>query len=184
MLPAVITAPVSAPVSRTPRRFGRAAIAAVTALAIGLTAAAPAQALGRNERNFLKGVAAAMLVDRLLDEARRNQKPRYVQPQYVQPRPVYRQVYRPAPHHDRYQPPVRPSIWMTPAAQAFNSYNIYDRRRIQGGLAARGYYRGGIDGAFGPGTYSAIVAYANDRGRGRDLGSAAGVYGLFDGLVY
>jgi peptidoglycan hydrolase-like protein with peptidoglycan-binding domain len=73
---------------------------------------------------------------------------------------------------------------MTPSAQAFNSYSAYDRRRIQSGLAARGYYRGGIDGAFGPGTYSAIVAYANDRGRGRDLGSAAGVYGLFDGLVY
>lgn len=153
------------------------------ALSIGLTAAAPAQALGKNERKFLEGVAAAMIVDRILDDARRRNQPRqqpvpqYYVPQqqyYVQPRPTHRK-----PAHT-----YRSSIYATPVAQAFNSYTSADRKRIQQRLAAQGYYRSGIDGSFGPGTYNAIVGYANDRGQSNGLRNTAGVYGIFDGLIY
>jgi peptidoglycan hydrolase-like protein with peptidoglycan-binding domain len=51
-------------------------------------------------------------------------------------------------------------------------------------LAQWGYYRGGIDGSFGPGTYSAVVAYARDEGQGRNIGSTAGAFGVYDGLIY
>ena len=40
---------------------------------------------------------------------------------------------------------------------------------IQRRLAVFGYYDGGVDGSFGPGTYSAITAYANAQGQGRAL---------------
>ena len=168
MLPAVLTAKAT-----------KLALTGALAAALSLSAVAPAQALGKNERNFLKGVAAAMVVDRVLDDVRRNQKPCYYTQQpvynYVAPAPVY----RPAP-----QPTYRNSIYATPVAQAFNSYGYTDRKRIQQRLAAYGYYRSGIDGSFGPGTYNAIVAYANDSGNSRKLGSSAGVYGLFDGMIY
>ena len=32
--------------------------------------------------------------------------------------------------------------------------------------------------------HNAIVAYANDSGNSRKLGSSAGVYGMFDGMIY
>ncbi|WP_151720242.1 peptidoglycan-binding domain-containing protein [Gemmobacter serpentinus] len=164
------------------------------ALAIGLGAPSPAQALGKNEQKFLQGVAAAIVVDRILDDVRRQQPRRQHQPIYAPP-PVYAAppVYAPPaayvqpqyrPHRPKPQPVYRTSIYATPAAQAFNAYGPTDRRRIQQQLAARGYYRSGIDGSFGPGTYNAIVGYANDRGQSRSLGTTAGVFGLFDGLVY
>lgn len=171
MLPAVFTA-----------KAAKAVIGATLAAALIATSAAPVQALGKNEQKFLQGMAAAVIMDRILDDMRRQQRkaPRY----YSQPAPVYNYVapapvYRPAP-----QPTYRSSIYATPVASAFNSYSYSDRRRIQQRLAAYGYYRSGIDGSFGPGTYSAIVAYAGDRGQRNALGSQAGVYGLFDGLVY
>ena len=41
---------------------------------------------------------------------------------------------------------------------------------------------GGIDGAFGPGTYNAITAYARDEGV--SLSTTAKAYGAYDGLLY
>jgi peptidoglycan hydrolase-like protein with peptidoglycan-binding domain len=35
---------------------------------------------------------------------------------------------------------------------------------VQSALAARGYYRGAIDGIFGPRTRDAIISYQTDRG--------------------
>lgn len=164
------------------------------ALAIGLGSAAPVQALGKNEQKFLQGVAAAMIADRILDDVRRQQPRRQQQPVYAPPPPVYMPpVYAPPaayvqpqyrPHRPKPQPVYRTSIYATPVAQAFNAYGPSDRRRIQQRLAAQGYYRSSIDGSFGPGTYNAIVGYANDSGQSRRLGSTAGVFGLFDGLVY
>lgn len=152
------------------------AIAALAAFAVTLGAVAPAQALGKNERKFMQGVAAAMIVDRLLDETR---KPRYYAPA---PQPQY--LVRPA--APAYAAPVyqRPSIYQTPAAQAFNAYGPTDRKRIQQRLAAMGYYRSGIDGAFGPGTYNAVTAYARDSGRSNSLSSRDTVFGVYDGLIY
>lgn len=172
MLPAVLTS-----------KLARTAIAATLALGLAASLAVPAQALGKNERKFLQGAATAMVIDRILDEMRRDRQPRAYYRR--QPAPTYNyyapptRVYRPAP-----QPAYRSSIYSTPVAQAFNSYGYRDRQRIQQRLAAYGYYRSGIDGAFGPHTYNAIVAYANDSGAGRSLGSQAGAFGLFDGLIY
>ena len=147
-------------------------IAVVTAFALAVSAAAPAQALGKNERNFLAGVAAALVIDGFIDrerDKRRAAAPRYVQPQPVyQPRPIYQQ----------------PSVYNTVAAQAFNSYSRSERLAIQRQLSRQGYYRSGIDGSFGPGTYNAVAAYARDIGATRQLASRDGAYGIYDGLLY
>ena len=73
-------------------------------------------------------------------------------------------------------------IYGTAAAQAFNSYSSSERRLIQRRLSSYGYYRGGIDGSFGPGTYSAVVAYAQDEGE--SLRSTASAFGVYDSLIY
>lgn len=155
--------------------FKNSAIAAVTAFALAVTAAAPAQAWGDNEQNFVKGIGATLLIQGLIREAKRGERnqPVYQEPVYQEP-----QYHHPRPHQPQYQT----SIYRTPAAQAFNSYSRAERRLIQKQLSRYGYYRGGFDGAFGPGTYSAVTAYADDQGQSlRSTGSAFGVY---DGLMY
>ena len=147
-------------------------IAVVTAFALAVSAAAPAQALGKNERNFLAGVAAALVIDGFIDRER--DRRRAAAPRYVQPQPVYQQ--RPAYH--------QPSVYNTVAAQAFNSYSRSERLAIQRQLSRQGYYRSGIDGSFGPGTYNAVAAYARDIGATRQLASRDGVYGIYVGLLY
>ncbi|MGB8814662.1 MAG: peptidoglycan-binding domain-containing protein [Paracoccaceae bacterium] len=157
----------------------KTAITAITALSLALTAVSPAQALGKNERKFLEGVAAALLVQALIKETRKKAPvQQYVQPQYVQPAPVY-------PRHvvqSNYTPAN--SIYRTPAAVAFNAYSAEERRAIQRRLARMGYYRSGIDGSFGPGTYNAVAAYARDSGTGDRLADREGAFGIYDGLIY
>lgn len=151
--------------------------AAVTALSIGLAAPAPAYALGKNEENFLKGVAATLLVGALIRESQRGRKAQPVYPR----QPVYQQPgYRRPVQGGGYAVP----LYQTPAALAFNSYSSQERRVIQQRLAAQGYYRSGIDGTFGPGTYNAVVAYARDTGNGGQLSSRAGAFGVYDSLIY
>lgn len=176
-----------------------AAVATVTALSIALTAAAPAQALGKNERNFLKGVAAAVIVGALINDA--NARAPQPQPQPVyrphpQPQPGYRPHPQPQPdygyrprHDDRHHTSGRVigssnSVHATIAAQSFNSYSAAQRRAIQSRLRAFGYYNGGLDASFGPGTYRAVVAYARDTGGERQLQSRAGSFGVYDSLLY
>lgn len=146
---------------------------AITAMSISFTTAAPAQAFGKGERSFLQGVAATLLVGAIVKDARsRSHTQTYVQPQSMRPMPV----------HGGYAPVT--SIYRTPAGQAFNSYSYSQRRMIQQRLALQGYYRSGIDGSFGPGTYNAIVAYAGDTGNARRLGSMSGAFGVYDALIY
>lgn len=151
------------------------AVASITALSIALGAAAPAQALGKNERNFLKGVAATLIIGALIKEGR-------AQPQ---PAPAPEPVYRP--HHPR---PDQgsvigsgSSVYSTYAARAFASFSPNERRAIQSRLRAYGYYTGRIDGSFGPATYRAIVAYARDTSGERQLSTLAGSYGVYDSLL-
>ncbi len=153
----------------------RAALVALMALSITALPAAPARAWGPNEQNFLKGVAATIAVQALIREAKKHpRQPVYQQPAY---QPVYADpVYQPAPVHS--------SIYRTPAARAFQSYSAQERRLIQRRLSAYGYYRGGIDGSFGPGTYSAISAYAEDEGMRDRMASNAGAFGVLDSLIY
>ena len=154
------------------------AIAAAAALAVAATAAAPAQAWGKKEQGFVAGALTAIIIDELIDNNRhRRAAP---EPVYRDPDPVYRD---PAPR-PRYDAPRYGSVYSTPAAQAFNSYSKAERKAIQRSLRAYGYYHGGIDGSFGPGTYNAIVAYARASGASGHLNSAGGVYALYDGLLY
>jgi len=160
MLPAMID---------TTRKF---AITAVTALAVALPAAVPAQA-GIEKEDFLKGVAAALIVGALIRQNDgKGGEPRVV---YIDPKPY------PQPHP---QPGYGGSVYRTPAAQAFNSYSASERRLIQKRLAAYGYYRGGIDGSFGPGTYNAVVAYARDTGSRNQIASRNGAFELYDALIF
>lgn len=150
-------------------------IASVTAFALAVSAAAPAQALGKNERNFIAGAATALVINGLIrqDRAIRQQAPRYEQPRYVEPSPAYQP-----------RPVYQTSVYNTVAAQAFNSYSRGERIAIQRQLSRQGYYRSGIDGSFGPGTYNAVAAYARDIGATRQLASREGVYGIYDGLIF
>lgn len=159
------------------------AIATIAALSITLGAAAPAKALGRNERNFLTGVAATLLIGALINSQNRTRA--------VAPPPA------PAPHRatpPHYVPPYEQpatgrvvgsssSIYTTNAARAFNSLSSAERRTVQSRLRAYGYYAGGIDGAFGPGTYNAMVSYARDTQGESQLSTIAGTYGLIDSLL-
>jgi hypothetical protein len=143
-------------------------IASITALTLALPAA-PAMAWGDKEQSFVAGVVTAVIVEELIknNKARRAAPPQYV---YVEPAPIHT--------------PSAISIYNTPAARAFQSYSLAERKAIQRNLRAWGYYHGGIDGSFGPGTYNAVVAYARDAGFGGSLGSTGGAYGIYDGLIF
>ena len=151
-----------------------AAVSAIAATSIFIGSLAPAQAFGDRERAFLQGVAAAVIIDKLTSQPRRPAPPVYVAPPvtFVPQQPVYQQH------------PVQISIYQTPAARAFNSYSRAERIAIQRRLAQLGYYRSGIDGSFGPGTYNAVVAYAQDAGQGSSLGGTNTAFGVYDGLIY
>ena len=150
-------------------------IASVTAFALAISAAAPAHAFGKNERNFVAGAATALIINGLIrqDRAIRQLQPRYEQPRYVEPQPVYQP-----------RPVYRTSVYDTAAAVAFNSYSRSERVAIQRQLSRQGYYHSSIDGSFGPGTYNAVAAYARDNGQGQQLASRNGAYAVFDSLIY
>jgi len=135
------------------------AIAATVALSVATLSAAPAMAWGKKEQGFAAGIVTAIIIDELIDNNRARK---------VAPPPPPRIVYQ--------EPRVTyGSIYDTNAAQAFNSYSKHERKAIQRSLRAQGYYRGGVDGSFGPGTYNAVVAYARDAGAAGHLASARGL---------
>jgi len=147
-------------------KFTNYIVAGVTAVAITATSVVPANAFDRDERQFLKGIAATLLVQKIIKESKKNKK---VQ---EQPQPVPQPVYVPS------------SIYATPAAQAFQSYTPTQRRLIQQRLSAYGYYRSGIDGSFGPGTYNAVLAYARDIGQASAMQATGSAYAVYDRLIY
>ncbi len=176
------------------------AIAAITALSLSMTAAAPAQALGKNERNFLKGIAAALIVGAIVNEGRKSTpapapQQVYRQPTYQAPQHSYKQQTYQQP---RYQAPKTTQttgriigkssaygsgVHDTAAAQAFNSYSPAERARIQRQLARFGYYSGSIDGAFGPRTHQAVYEFASSAGKPEALNTAAGAYRIYNALL-
>lgn len=147
----------------------RTIVAGLTAASLAALPAVPALALGDKEKGFVVGVATAVIIDQLLRQDRRART--------VQPAPVYNFV-------EPTRPAVTPSIYRTPAARAFQSYSSAERKSIQRQLRAWGYYRGGIDGAFGPGTYNAVVAYAKDEGLSTRLSDTNSAFGVYDSLLY
>ena len=176
-------------------KIRKAAMTAVAAVTLAAMAAAPAHAWGKNEQNFLKGAAATAIVgaiilnaqkSRIAPQAQRQQQYQefpqtQYRPQYQAPRPIYQEpVYQ---QPVRYQPTYQSSVYGTPAARAFNSYTAVERRQIQARLADWGYYRGRIDGSFGPETYRAIAAYADDSQTADKLSTVGGAYGLYEQLI-
>lgn len=156
-------------------------ITALIALAIALPAA-PAFALNQRERDVLKGVAGALIIQEIIRSSKNNAAPRppvYAAPVYQQP------VYPPPVYHPPvYEHPVRISVNRTPAAYAFSSYSASERRAIQRSLARSGYYGGAVDGSFGRGTYNATVGYAQQIGAGASLSTQAGAFTVYDRLLF
>jgi hypothetical protein len=153
-------------------------IAAAAALSIATIPAAPAHAFNDKEKGFLAGVVTSVIVGEVIKRNRRVAAPVPLPapaPVYVEPRPTYTPVYN-SPSHT--------SIYRTPAAQAFNSYSLAERKAIQRNLRAWGYYHSSIDGSFGPGTYNAVVAYARDEGASGNLKSTSGSFAVYDGLIF
>lgn len=147
-------------------RFTTAAIAAI---ALAAASASPAAAWGKNEQNFLKGIAAAVIVHQIVKQSRKSQA--------AAPAPVPDPANPyPAPHpgHGHHT-----SI----TAMAFQEYSPQARRAIQQRLAAYGYYRGPIDGAWGRGTAAAVAAYARDVNASASLASRDGSVRLFNQLI-
>lgn len=148
-------------------------LAGLTALSIAAVPATPALAWGDKEQGFVAGVATAVIVDEIL----KNRRARMAAPVYVAPAPTYVE-----PRRTYVEPRHTTSIYATPAGRAFQSYSLRERKAIQRNLRAWGYYRGGIDGAFGPGTYNAVTAYARDEGV--SLSTNAKAFGVYDGLLF
>lgn len=143
-------------------------IAALTAASIAAVPAAPALAWGEKEQGFVAGVVTTVIIDELLKQNRKAREARRAPEVVYVERPVH----------------TTTSIYATPAARAFQSYSLSERKAIQRQLRAWGYYRGGIDGSFGPGTYNAVVAYARDEGASGSLSSTGGAYAVYDGLLF
>jgi len=148
------------------------AAAALTALAVAAVPATPALAWGKKEQGFLAGVVTAVIIDELIE----GNRARRVAPA---PAPVY-----PAPVYSDPAPATYSSVHATPAARAFNSYSREERKAIQRGLRHAGYYSGGIDGVFGPGTYNAVTAYARASGAGGNLRTTGGAFAVYDGILF
>jgi len=140
-------------------------IAAVTALSIAALPANPALAWGDREQGIVTGIAATLLITEIVKNER---KRREAAPEVI---------YIETPAHTT-------SIYRTPAARAFSTYSLAERKAIQRNLRAWGYYSGRIDGSFGPSTYNAVASYASDEGITRSLNSTAGAYGVYDSLIF
>lgn len=150
-------------------RIKSSAVAATLALSLALPA--PAFALNEKEQGILAGALGVLFFQELIAASKHNDR----RPVHPAP-PVY--------DHNPYPMPVVGSAHRTPAAYAFASYSPAERRAIQRSLARAGYYYGAVDGAFGPGTYSAVLRYAQASGTSAALRSQAGAYGVFDRLLY
>lgn len=158
-----------------PMISARNATAAAAVLAMTLAAAAPAQAFGKKDRAFLTGVAATLLVGAIIKNAN---KPARAEPapQYDDPAPQ-QPVYAPAPGA------IVTGVHGTPAAQVFGEFSPSGKRVIQQRLAALGYYRGPIDGVWGPGTARAVAAYARDARLDDGLASRNGAIRIYSALI-
>lgn len=177
----------------------RGAIATVGALSVALATAAPSQALDKKERALLGVLAAAAIVGVIANDQakKRRADPLYrEEPRYVAPEPQYHapsyddQRYGDRRYDDRHyedhrydEPRYQPQPSYGSGAKAFTEYSPASRRAIQSRLRAYGYYRGPIDGAYGPGTRRAIEAYARDTGNDGLLATRNGTVTLLNGLL-
>lgn len=147
-------------------------LTALLIAALAMPAASPALAWGKKEQRNLAALALLGTLGALYYANNRDQFSPQPKPQ-PQPQPL------PYP-----QPAPQASIYQTPVAYAFQRYTYAERQRIQSRLAGWGYYRGGIDGSFGPGTYTAITSFARANNQTARLDSTTDAYALLDGLLF
>lgn len=163
------------------------ASALVAATALGTIPGTARAANGDITKGLVMGVVGGLAVNQLLNSqngqarAVTRSTPVYTQPQpvYTQPRPVYRERRYEHRHHRAYRAPFTTAS----AHVAFNSQGYHTRRAIQYRLAQQGYYNGGIDGLWGPGTASAVYTYARTHGRLDMLGSVRASERLYHGIL-
>ncbi|RRH74263.1 peptidoglycan-binding domain-containing protein [Falsigemmobacter faecalis] len=105
--------------------------------------------------------------------ARHDHRPRHVQRDRGRPEVRYVPVPVPAPNHGWQQRHPR---------DAFYRMSREDRYRVQRQLAQQGYYRGPIDGAWGPGTWNGMNAWNNNNG-GMGMGSMEATLMLLQALL-
>lgn len=189
MLPSVqSSAPVAHSAKATAHHFlTRLPKVLVASLAIAATVAMPVEARPRHNNNdrvdesdIVKGVVASVLIGSVVNGMMQPRPAQALPPRPVVVRPQPAPVYVPQPVYA----PAPVSIYSTPAARAFNSYSYYERQMIQRRLSMQGYYFGGLDASFGPGTYNAVVAYARAARLSTELASTSGAFGVYDSLLY
>jgi hypothetical protein len=166
------------------------ATATITAALITALATPPALAWGDKEQNFVAGAASTLLLEGIffpgMFQPNKGHGRAYAPypPVTYYPAPAPAPVYVPVRPAPVYYTPAPVSIYSTPAGVAFNSYGQNEQIRIQSALAAGGYYHGTIDGAFGPGTYSAVTAYAAATGKTGLLSTQAGAFSIYNDLLF
>lgn len=166
--------------------FRKSATAALAALSLGLAVPAPAFAWGEREQNALAAIVAAGIVGTLIVRENKRRAPAPVARAPVQSAPGYYQPRYQQPAHvapTRYRPSAPSGLGATAAARAFNSYTPAERRAIQSRLASAGYYQGGIDGAFGPMTYRAVMAIAGDSTGTDQISTMRGAHEFYDAIL-
>ena len=155
----------------------KSAIAAVAALSLVPAAALPAHALGKKDKAFIAGAATAAAAGAVIHNMQTRNAPQPAPRYYTEPRATYATPVYSQPRQ------VAPAARLAPAAQAFREMSPQMRRDVQVSLARQGYYRGQIDGAWGPGTARAVDAYARDSGRAGQMGTTAGAYDVLARLA-
>ena len=135
----------------------------LTALLIG-SVALPAQAWGQRERDVLTGVVTATVIGSMV---RQNREHRAAS----------------ASRRLAQYPVAFRASGDSEARAAFTSFTGRTRLAIQDNLARHGYYAGQIDGTWGPATWTALRAYAADRGARQALESYAGTMSVFEDLM-
>jgi hypothetical protein len=157
----------------------------VTAALVTAAAAPPAMAWGDREQGIVTGIAGTLLVGsvwRMTHDNRHSKGYSYVPTTYAQPTYYESPVYHTSTSNSSYTPSSY--IYTTPMAQAFNSYSEDQQHHIQAVLAAHDFYHSDIDGAFGPATYDAVVAYADSTNQATSLTTEAGAFTLFNSMIY
>ncbi|WP_050528103.1 peptidoglycan-binding domain-containing protein [Pseudorhodobacter aquimaris] len=168
------------------------ATACVLSLTLGL--AAPAQALGKKERNVLMGIAAVAVVGAIINNDRKSkaeaapQRHPHRAPAYQPHKPQYTPPKAHIPRHKTGRvignaAPYGSGLYDTAAARVFNNYSYRERVKIQRRLARAGFYNSTIDGSFGPGTYQAVYQYARRSGNQNALGSVVGARQIYRALL-
>ena len=167
--------------------FRKTATAAVAALSLAVALPAPAQAWGERQQNTLAVLAAAGIIGALIYQ--NNKQRQYAAPvtrapvtQY-QPDPQPRYLAPSGPMPASYPVETMSSVSATPAARAFNTYTLAQRRGIQSRLSQAGYYSGGIDGAFGPMTYRAVMDIADETASPSQMGTMSGALEFYDAIL-